>query len=47
MPSDLTNLYLSNIIMLTDYGPYALTAKGRVPLIDNDWPMVDLMRGYS
>lgn len=46
MPSDLTNFYLSNT-MLTDYGPYALTAKARIPLVDNDWPLVDLMQGWS
>lgn len=43
MASDLTNLYLSDIIILTDCGPYALIAKGRVPFADNDWRMVDLM----
>lgn len=43
MPSDLTNLYLSNLITLTDYGPYALIAKGRVP-IGKNWLVVDLMQ---
>lgn len=43
MPSDLTNLYLSNLITLTDYGPYASIAKGRVP-IGKNWPVVDLMQ---
>lgn len=47
MPSDLKKLYLSNLIMLTDYGPYALTAKGRVPVVVNDWPMVDSMQRCS
>lgn len=43
MSSDLTSLYLSNLITLRDYGPYALIAKGRVP-IGKDWPTVDLMQ---
>lgn len=47
MPSALTNLYLSDIIILTDCGPYALIAKGRLFLADNDWSMVDLMQGCS
>lgn len=47
MSSDLTNLYLSDIIILTDCSPYALIAKGRVPPVDNDWSMVDLMQGCS
>lgn len=45
MASGLPNLYLSDIITLTDCGPYALIAKGRVPLVDNDWRVVDLMQG--
>lgn len=45
MASDLTNLYLSDIILLADCGPYALITKGRVPLVDNDWTMVVLMQG--
>lgn len=47
MPSDLTNVYVSDIITLADYGPYALIVKARVFLVDSDWSMVDLMQGCS
>lgn len=38
---------LSNIILLTDYAPYTLIAKGRAPLDDNDWLMLDLIQGWG
>lgn len=47
MPSDLTNLYVSDIITLSDYSPYALITKARVCLVDHNWSIVDLMQGCS